>query len=198
MTRYQIAIEELKSDLNIIDMDWKIRLGYSPIEHLKVRVKSIESIQKKLQKKSLDETVDNITTKLHDIAGARIVTNFEGDVYLILQHLQHRDDYRIMKVKDYIQKPKPSGYRSVHVLAEIEVVLHERVVWIPVEIQIRTLSMDFWAATEHKLQYKYQNGSIPQQAIDALKQTALVATQLDSEMSVIRQQIVSHEQNKEA
>ncbi|MGL5917005.1 MAG: GTP pyrophosphokinase, partial [Culicoidibacterales bacterium] len=169
--RYQMAVEELQSDLKIIDMDWKTEFGYSPIEHMKIRVKTIDSIENKLLKKGYEMTPENIVNYLFDVAGARIVTSFQEDAYLILAHLQTRDDYRICKIKDYIAKPKASGYRSIHVLAEIEVVLHRDVVWIPVEIQIRTLSRDFWAATEHKLQYKYPDGDIPTTAMLALKQT---------------------------
>ncbi|MGL5531478.1 MAG: GTP pyrophosphokinase [Culicoidibacterales bacterium] len=195
--RYQMAVEELQSDLKIIDMDWRTQFGYSPIEHLKIRVKTLESIEKKLLKKGHEMIPENIEKYLFDVAGARIVTSFQEDAYLILAHLQSRDDYRICQIKDYIAKPKQSGYRSIHVLAEIEVVLHREVVWIPVEIQIRTLSMDFWAATEHKLQYKYPAGNIPQTAMNALQQTAMAAQRLDIEMSMIRQEIMQHTQETE-
>ncbi|MGL4623771.1 MAG: GTP pyrophosphokinase [Culicoidibacterales bacterium] len=194
---YQMAAEELESDLKIIDMDWKIRLGYSPIEHLKVRIKSIDSIQKKLDKKGYSANFENVKLHVLDLVGARIITSFEEDVYLILAHLQERDDYRILKVKDYIVHPKPSGYRSLHVIAEIEVVLHHETVWIPIEIQVRTLAMDFWAATEHKLQYKYPKGNIPEAAMIGLQQIATTSQKLDQGMSLIRQEIIQRTQEEE-
>lgn len=197
ITRYQMAVEELKSDLKIIDMDWKVQLGYSPIEHLKTRVKTIESMQNKLIKKGYEMTPENVQNYLFDVAGARIVTSFQEDVYLILAHLRDRDDYRIQEVKDYIVAPKPSGYRSLHVIADVKVVLHQTVAWIPVEIQVRTLSMDFWAATEHKLNYKYQQGEVPQTAILALKHTAEAAFELDAQMSQIRKEIMQEHKSAE-
>lgn len=194
---YQMAAEELQSDLKIIDMDWKRRLGYSPIEHLKVRIKSIESVQKKLAKKGYPFTFEHAKSQVSDLVGARIVTSFQEDVYLLLAHLEQRDDYRILKVKDYIVHPKKSGYRSLHVIAEIEVILHHETVWIPIEIQIRTLAMDFWAATEHKLQYKYPKGNIPETAMNGLQQIAMTAQKLDQGMSLIRQEIIQQSQEEE-
>lgn len=194
---YQMAAEELQSDLKIIDMDWKIRLGYSPIEHLKVRMKSIESIEKKLVKKGYPANFENVKKYVFDLVGARIITSFQEDVYLILAHLEQRDDYRILRVKDYIAHPKESGYRSLHVIAEIEVVLHHETVWIPIEIQVRTLAMDFWAATEHKLQYKYPTGDVPQTAIMGLQQIAMASQKLDEGMSLIRQEIIQQTQDEE-
>lgn len=99
--------------------------------------------------------------QIRDIAGLRIVTTFIDDVYMMKEHIEQREDIRVIQIKDYIQNPKPSGYMSLHLVVQTQVILSEGVLWIPAEIQLRTSSMDFWAATEHKLNYKYQGETSP-------------------------------------
>jgi putative GTP pyrophosphokinase len=126
---------------------------------------------------------------VHDVAGIRIVTSFRDDIYEILRHLEARDDLDIIEIKDYIKHPKPSGYRSLHLIVKTKVYLAERIIWVPAEIQIRTLAMDFWAATEHKLQYKYQH-DVPESSKEELIEAALMADALDTQMGRIRQEIL--------
>ncbi|QUE87618.1 GTP pyrophosphokinase [Exiguobacterium alkaliphilum] len=186
---YEMAITELESDLGIIDLDWQTRLGYSPIEHVKTRMKTLPSIVRKMKQKELPLEVDALWDHVHDVAGVRIVTSFRDDIYAILDHLKKRDDLQIDEVKDYIKHPKPSGYRSLHLIVRTKVYLAERVIWVPAEIQIRTLAMDFWAATEHKLQYKYQQ-QIPEASRHELTEAANMADALDTQMGRIREQIL--------
>lgn len=186
---YEMAITELESDLGIIDLDWQTRLGYSPIEHVKTRMKTLPSIIKKMNQKGLPLEVEALWDNIYDVAGVRIVTSFRDDIYAILDHLKKRDDLQIDEIKDYIQHPKPSGYRSLHLIVRTKVYLAERVIWVPAEIQIRTLAMDFWAATEHKLQYKYQH-QIPETSRQELTEAARMADALDTQMGRIREQIL--------
>ncbi|MEW8967298.1 GTP pyrophosphokinase family protein [Exiguobacterium alkaliphilum] len=186
---YEMAITELESDLGIIDLDWQTRLGYSPIEHVKTRMKTLPSIVRKMKQKELPLEVDALWDHVHDVAGVRIVTSFRDDIYAILEHLRKRDDLQIDEVKDYIKHPKPSGYRSLHLIVRTKVYLAERIIWVPAEIQIRTLAMDFWAATEHKLQYKYQQ-QIPEASRHELTEAANMADALDTQMGRIREQIL--------
>ncbi|WP_214824819.1 GTP pyrophosphokinase [Exiguobacterium algae] len=186
---YEMAITELESDLGIIDLDWQTRLGYSPIEHVKTRMKTLPSIVRKMKRKELPLDVESLWENVHDVAGIRIVTSFRDDIYAILRHLETRDDLKIEVVKDYIEHPKPSGYRSLHLIVKTKVYLAERIIWVPAEIQIRTLAMDFWAATEHKLQYKYQH-DVPSESREELIEAARMADALDTQMGRIRHEIL--------
>ena len=186
---YEMAITELESDLGIIDLDWQTRLGYSPIEHVKTRMKTLPSIVRKMKRKELPLDVEALWEHIHDVAGIRIVTSFRDDIYAILHHLQTRDDLDIIEIKDYIEHPKPSGYRSLHLIVKTKVYLADRIIWVPAEIQIRTLAMDFWAATEHKLQYKYQH-AVPEASKEELIEASLMADALDTQMGRIRQEIL--------
>lgn len=186
---YEMAITELESDLGIIDLDWQTRLGYSPIEHVKTRMKTLPSIVRKMKRKELPLDVEALWEHIHDVAGIRIVTSFRDDIYSILHHLQTRDDLDIIEIKDYIEHPKPSGYRSLHLIVKTKVYLADRIIWVPAEIQIRTLAMDFWAATEHKLQYKYQH-AVPEASKEELIEASLMADALDTQMGRIRQEIL--------
>ena len=186
---YEMAITELESDLGIIDLDWQTRLGYSPIEHVKTRMKTLPSIVRKMKRKDLPLEVSALWEHVHDVAGIRIVTSFRDDIYEILRHLEARDDLAIIEIKDYIEHPKPSGYRSLHLIVKTKVYLAERIIWVPAEIQIRTLAMDFWAATEHKLQYKYQH-EVPESSKEELIEASRMADALDTQMGHIRQEIL--------
>ncbi|WP_414055891.1 GTP pyrophosphokinase [Macrococcus equi] len=152
---YEMGLLELTSDIDIIDLEWQARYGYSPFEHVKTRIKAPLSLREKINRKGVEPSLEAIRANIFDIIGVRIVTTFEEDVYKICELLSSRSDLRIVRVKDYIKQPKPSGYKSLHLIVETELVLSEGVKWIPAEIQIRTLAMDFFASTEHKLQYKY-------------------------------------------
>lgn len=192
---YEMVLVELESDFKILDLEWNAAYGYSPIEHIKTRLKSPISLIKKIEDRNIPFNQDDITASIKDIAGMRIVTGFIDDVYMMLEHIKQREDLRITQIKDYVANPKPSGYRSLHVIVESQVILSSDVVWVPAEIQIRTLSMDFWASLEHKLQYKYKNsannGEIPDKDRQLLKDVAMSSFQNDIEMSKLRQKLLA-------
>lgn len=191
---YKMVLIELESDFKILDLEWNATHGYSPIEHIKTRLKKPTSLIKKVEEKKGVFNQDEIRKSIMDIAGIRIVTGFIDDVYMMLDHIKQREDLRVVQIKDYIENPKPSGYRSLHVIVESQVILSDSVIWVPAEIQIRTLSMDFWASLEHKLQYKYQNsGQTPDQDQQLLKDLATSSFKNDIEMSKLRRKLLTTE-----
>ncbi|UOB20970.1 GTP pyrophosphokinase [Macrococcus armenti] len=187
---YEMGLLELKSDIEIIDLEWQAKYGYSPFEHVKTRIKSPLSLKDKLKRKGIDYSLESIQQNIFDIIGVRIVTTFEDDVYKIYDILQGRNDLRIKRVKDYIKNPKPSGYKSLHLIVETELVLSEGVKWVPAEIQIRTLAMDFFASTEHKLQYKYNTKKLSDSIRQELREVADVSSVLDRKMTEVRNTIM--------
>ncbi|MCG7408630.1 GTP pyrophosphokinase family protein [Paenibacillus sp. ACRRX] len=194
-TLYQLALEELETKIKIIQAEWKIRNGYSPIEHTKTRLKEPNSIFNKLQRKGLPLTLDSIVSKIYDVAGMRIVCAFVKDIYLILDHLKSRDDIRVVDIKDYIASPKGNGYQSLHVIVQVPLVLFDDVRWVYIEIQLRTLAMDFWASLEHIIYYKFQQ-QVPQHVINELTEAAKAVDELDRKMLDLRKEILSYNQEE--
>ncbi|GGB62639.1 GTP pyrophosphokinase [Fictibacillus barbaricus] len=189
---YQMALHELESDFKIIDLEWKTQHGYSPIEHMKTRMKKLRSLVKKIQRKEIPLTQEAVRNEIRDILGVRIVTSFIDDVYMLKEHIEQREDIRLIRVKDYIQNPKMSGYKSLHLIVETQVILSNEIIWVPAEIQIRTSAMDFWASTEHKLNYKYQGETIPEDAQKQLIELAKASSLMDKEMSRLRTKLLAN------
>ncbi|WP_052427540.1 GTP pyrophosphokinase [Neobacillus niacini] len=189
---YQMALHELESDFKIIDLEWKTQHGYSLIEHMKTRMKTIKSLVEKIQKKEIQLTQEAVRNEIRDIAGVRIVTSFIEDVYMLKEHIEQREDIRMIRVKDYIQDSKMSGYKSLHLIVETQVILSNEILWVPAEIQVRTSAMDFWASTEHKLNYKYQGETIPEDAKKQLIELAKASSLMDKEMSRLRAKLLSN------
>nr|WP_237391917.1 GTP pyrophosphokinase family protein [Paenibacillus dendrobii] len=187
---YQLALEELQNKIKLIKTELKLQDGYSPIEHIKVRIKEPKSIMNKLERKGFDFTLDNILTHIHDIAGMRIVCAFVRDIYRLLDHFSHRDDIRVIEIKDYIANPKPNGYQSLHVIVAVPLILFEGTRWMKVEIQMRTLAMDFWASMEHIIYYKYDK-QVPNHVVGELKEAAEAADKLDHQMLRLREEILA-------
>lgn len=150
---YKAAIKEVSTKLEILDDEFSTKYDYNPIHHIESRVKSIQSIFTKLEKKGLDMTMEGVSA-LTDIAGIRVICNYIDDVYTIASLLVKQDDIELIREKDYIAKPKLSGYRSLHIVVLVPVFLSEATRKVPVEIQIRTIAMDTWATLEHELKYK--------------------------------------------
>ncbi|RID82799.1 GTP pyrophosphokinase family protein [Mesobacillus zeae] len=188
--QYEMALNELESDFRIIDLEWKTNHGYSPIEHLKTRLKTLPSLVQKIESKNIPLTYESIQQHIKDIAGVRIVASFLDDIYMLKKHLEEREDLRILEVKDYIANQKKSGYKSLHLIVETQIILCSEVLWVPAEIQIRTSAMDFWASTEHKLNYKYHGQEVPQEAKDQLVELSEAAYMLDTKMSTLRNQLL--------
>ncbi|WP_416118462.1 GTP pyrophosphokinase [Peribacillus butanolivorans] len=189
---YQMALHELESDFKVIDLEWKTQHGYSPIEHMKTRMKKLRSLVEKIQRKEIPLTQEAVRNEIRDILGVRIVTSFIDDVYMLKEHIEQREDIRMIHVKDYIQDPKMSGYKSLHLIVETQVILSNEIIWVPAEIQIRTSAMDFWASTEHKLNYKYQGETIPEDAQKQLIELAKASSLMDKEMSRLRTKLLAN------
>jgi putative GTP pyrophosphokinase len=167
---------------------------YSPIEHVRSRLKSPEGIVKKALRIGCPLALDEIRDHIQDIAGIRITCSFISDTYRVCDMLTSQQDVTVLKVKDYIAAPKPNGYKSLHLLVAVPVFMSDRVQPVTVEIQIRTIAMDFWASLEHKIYYKYggkDGGGVPAELLVDLKQASDVASQLDVKMERLHEQVVA-------
>lgn len=159
MIKYISALKVLETQLQIINDDFKYIKKYNPIEHIKTRIKSADSIVKKLDKNNLDFTLDNVEKYINDIVGIRIICGFESDVFELIDIIRNSNIIHVIKEKDYITNPKVSGYRSYHLIVEVPVELINEKVMVKAEIQIRTMAMDLWASLDHKLNYKNEYGT---------------------------------------
>lgn len=154
MMMYRCAIREISTKLEVLDDEFSVKFKRNPISSIKTRIKSPESIYRKLQKLGFNFTAENIQTQLNDVAGIRVICSFIDDIYEIADLLAEQDDITVLKVKDYIKNPKENGYRSYHMIVEIPVFFSEGKTPMRCEVQIRTIGMDFWASLEHQLRYK--------------------------------------------
>ncbi len=186
---YNSALKEIGTKLEILNDEFQHVHKYNPIEHIKLRLKSSESIVKKLKKRGLESTIENMVEYVNDIAGVRVICSFTSDIYRIAEMIAEQDDLTVLAVKDYFKTPKPSGYKSYHMLVQVPVFLSNRVVDVKVEIQIRTVAMDFWASLEHKIYYKYEGEDAPEHIQKALIQCASMVSNLDQEMLALNEEI---------
>ena len=189
--RYRAALREMVVRFEILDQDLNLRKDRTPIHHVESRVKTPESIIEKIGRYGKERTLENIEKYIMDIAGIRVICSYISDVYNLFDLLQRQDDLEIVTVKDYIANPKPNGYRSLHVIVRIPVYFLDSKQMVPVEIQLRTVAMDFWASLEHKLRYKK---NIPDDVVKSLSaeliQCAEDSAALDNRMLDIRKQIL--------
>lgn len=155
MIKYNFALEILEIELKLLLTDYEYRNKYNPVEHIKSRIKSDESIKRKLEERGYDDSPNNISNHINDVVGIRIVCSFLSDVYNIVDLVKKSNRIKIKEEKDYIQSPKETGYRSYHINVLVPIILCDREEEIEAEIQIRTIAMDFWAALDHKIQYKF-------------------------------------------
>ena len=191
LLHYRFGIEEVMTKVRILDEEFRLRHDYNPIEHVSSRLKSTDSIEAKATRKGIPLTAAGIAGGITDIAGIRIVCSFVADVYRLLELLSAQHDLRVRTVKDYIAEPKGNGYRSLHVLVEVPVFLSSGPVVVPVEVQLRTVAMDFWASLEHKIHYKY-DGDVPGDLLDGLQESARTAARLDGEMELLHGRMLRH------
>ena len=191
---YKAAIKEVSTKLEILDDEFSTKYDYNPIHHIESRVKSIQSIFTKLEKKGLDMTMEGVSA-LTDIAGIRVICNYIDDVYTSASLLVKQDDIELIREKDYIAKPKLSGYRSLHIVVLVPVFLSEATRKVPVEIQIRTIAMDTWATLEHEIRYKkdLDNADL----LRRLETCAQAIHQNDLEMQAIRMEMDAVDRPKE-
>lgn len=185
---YNSALKEIGTKLEILNDEFQHVHRYNPIEHIKSRIKSSESIVKKLKRNGYESTIQNMVEYVNDIAGIRVICSFTSDIYRIAEMISNQNDIKILAIKDYIKNPKPSGYKSYHMLVTIPIYLSDRIVHAKVEIQIRTVAMDFWATLEHKINYKFE-GRVPQHIKDELVDCSTMVSALDRKMLSLNDQI---------
>lgn len=189
MTLYHCAIREVQTKFEVLDEELSISRVRNPIDHIESRVKTPESIIGKLRRGGYEFSVKSMTENLNDIAGIRVICQYVDDIYTVADMPSKQDDISVIKVKDYIKNPKPNGYRSYHMVVEVPVFFSERKHYVRVEVQFRTIAMDFWASLEHDIKYKKE---IPDPEVLAkdLKECADIAHSLDARMQAIRDRIL--------
>ena len=199
MFLYTSALKEVGTKLEILNDEFQHVHQYNPIEHIKTRVKTPESIVKKLRKYGYEISIENMVKYVNDIAGVRLICSFTSDIYQLAEMIGNQSDLKVLSIKDYIKNPKESGYKSYHMLVSVPIYLSDSVVDTKVEIQIRTIAMDFWASLEHKIYYKFE-GDGPENLQQELKACADMVDMLDAKMYSLNERIleVSREQNRQA
>ena len=192
MLLYKSALMEVGTKLEILNEQFKHIHQYNPIEHIKQRIKSPESIVKKLKKRGLDSTIENMREFINDIAGIRVICSFTSDIYRIAEMIRNQNDIKVISVKDYIISPKESGYKSFHMIVSVPIYLSDSVVDTKVEIQIRTVAMDFWASLEHKVNYKLDQDDSDEEIKNIrrrLYDCAQMVSVLDDEMLALNEKM---------
>ena len=178
---YQSALIQMRSRIDVLNNELSQVYSYNPIEYVKTRLKTPESIMQKLRKQGHSFNVNDLIEYIHDIAGIRITCSFFSEVYFLSDMIAKQDNLEVLSIKDYIKNPKESGYMSYHMLLSIPVALADAVVPAKVELQIRTMAMDFWASLEHKIYYKYE-GNAPDYFERELQECASIISRLDTKM----------------
>ena len=178
---YNSALKEVGTKLEILNDEFQHVHQYNPIEHIKSRLKSAESIVKKLKRYGYETSLENMVNYVNDIAGIRVICSFTSDIYRIADMIASQNDLKVLSIKDYIKNPKESGYKSYHMLVSVPIFLSDSVVDTKVEIQIRTIAMDFWASLEHKIYYKFE-GNAPEFISKELRECAQMVSQLYAKM----------------
>ncbi len=191
MMRYQCAILEVQTKLQVLNNDMSVRYSRNPIEFVKTRIKNPASIAEKLKRNGLDISVDSMINNLNDVAGVRVVCSFIDDIYEVANMLARQNDIKVIKIKDYIKNPKDNGYRSYHMIIEIPVFFSDKTMNMRVEIQIRTIAMDFWASLEHELKYK-KDIDWSKEIGEELRECAETINRTDRKMMAIRNHIDKH------
>lgn len=189
MFLYNAALKEIGTKLEILNDEFQHVHKYNPIEHIKKRVKSPESIVKKLRHYGYETSIENMVKYVNDIAGVRLICSFSSDIYRLAGMIGNQSDIKVLSIKDYIKNPKPSGYKSYHMLVSVPIFLTDSVVDTKVEIQIRTIAMDFWASLEHKIYYKFE-GKAPEYISRDLRECAEMVSTLDEKMLTLNEAIL--------
>ena len=192
MLDYNSALKQIETKLSILNDEFQHIHRYNPIEHIKARIKTPESIVKKLRRYGLDFTLDNMESAVNDIAGVRITCSFTSDIFRLAEMIRDQKDIKVLSTKDYITSPKPSGYRSYHMIISVPVYFSDRIKDVKVEIQIRTVAMDFWASLEHKINYKFE-GNAPQHIKEELIECSEMIANLDAKMLSLNEEILEIE-----
>ena len=189
---YNAAVKEVMTKLEILNDEFVHIHKYNPIEHIKSRVKTPESIVKKLKRYERDVTIQNMVDYVNDVAGIRLVRSFTSDIYKLAEMIGRQNDLTVVSIKDYIRSPKESGYKSYHMIVSVPIFMSDRVVDTKVEIQIRTIAMDFWASLEHKIYYKFE-GHAPDEISQSLRECAKMVSELDAKMLSLNEEIKKYQ-----
>ena len=193
---YNAALRQMETKMEILNDEFQHVHQYNPIEHIKARIKTPESIVKKLKRNGYESTIENMVKYINDIAGIRIICSFTSDIYRIADMIREQKDIKVLAVKDYITYPKASGYKSYHMIVTVPVYLSDRIVDTKVEVQIRTVAMDFWASLEHKIHYKFE-GDAPEHIRTELIECAKLVSDLDARMLSLNEEILAISQARE-
>ncbi len=193
---YNSALKEVGTKLEILNDEFRHIHNYNPIEYIKSRIKTPESIVKKLKRNHYESTIENMVNHVNDIAGIRLVCSFTSDIYRLAEMIGRQNDLTVVSVKDYIKNPKDSGYKSYHMLVTVPIFLTDRVIDTRVEIQIRTIAMDFWASLEHKIYYKFE-GDAPEYISRDLRECAGIVSMLDAKMLSLNEAILQAKEEQE-
>ena len=185
MSYYRCAMMEVSTKFNVLDEELSLQYDRNPIEAIKTRLKSPESIMDKLSRRGLPFSAESIEQNLNDIAGVRVICAYISDIYMLRDALLRQDDIVLLQEKDYIKNPKPNGYRSLHLIVESPIFLHDQKKQLRVEVQFRTMAMDWWASVEHKLRYK--KPAAPEEVNSELKECAEISADLDKRLEKLRQ-----------
>lgn len=190
MCYYQCAIMEIETKFKVLNAQFSLQKERNHIETIKTRLKSPESILEKLERKGYPISVGSIEENLDDVAGVRVICPFIQDIYILYQCFSKQDDIKILEIKDYIKNPKPNGYRSLHMIVEVPIFLQNEKRHMRVEVQLRTIAMDFWASLEHRLRYKKDlNEELAAMLSEELKQCAEESAGLDLRMGMVKESI---------
>lgn len=187
---YGFALDEVRTKIEILRSEFTHLHDHNPIEHVGTRLKEPESIIAKARRQGHDLSYEAVRRGVRDIAGIRVTCSFESDVYTIFGAFSSQADVRVVEVKDYIRSPKPNGYRSLHAIVEVPVFLSGGVEQVYVEMQFRTVAMDFWATLEHKIHYKY-DGQVPERLLTELTDAAETAAHLDRRMERLHREVTA-------
>lgn len=188
LMQYRCAIREIETKLHVLNEEFSLEHERNPIELIESRVKEPVSILEKMKRKGYELSVKQIEEKLNDVAGVRVICSFVEDIYYLASMLSAQDDLEVLKVKDYIKHPKKNGYRSLHLIIQIPIFLSSEKKYMRVEVQFRTIAMDFWASLDHKLKYK-KNVKNPELIVEELRKCADIISKVDVRMQEIRNMI---------
>ena len=193
---YNAAMKEVGTKLEILNDEFQHVHKYNPIEHIKTRIKTPESIVKKLKRYGYETSIENMLRYINDIAGVRLICSFTSDIYRLAEMIGNQSDLKVLAIKDYIKNPKESGYKSYHMLVSVPIFLSDSVVDTKVEIQIRTIAMDFWASLEHKIYYKFE-GHAPAYISHDLQECSKIVSELDEKMLMLNEAILKAKEEQE-
>ena len=188
MALYESGIQEVRTKLEILQREAHSRHTHNPIETIKSRVKNIFSILEKLERKGFEVSMASIRENLHDVAGIRVICPYIDDIYTVAESIRRQGDLKVVMEKDYIKNPKANGYRSYHMVVEVPVFLSDRTEYVKVEIQIRTIAMDFWASLDHQIRYKMED-VVPAEVAEKLRHCAETVAATDVEMQEIYREV---------